>query len=112
LEASELEDDLRQARVLFDEEAARSKGHSEATEARQMQRSSALSDDDIGVLRRKHPFLADFSDHFIRNTPVGDLMKIQSTAMKAGELEKAKDAEDRLAVNKSSLASTFTIVSV
>jgi hypothetical protein len=43
---------------------------------------------------------------------VGDLMKIQSTAMKAGELEKAKDAEDRLAVNKSSLASTFTIVSV
>jgi hypothetical protein len=41
---------------------------------------------------------------------VGDLMKIQSTAMKAGELEKAKDAEDRLAVNKSALASTFTNV--
>jgi hypothetical protein len=110
LEASELEDDLRQARDLFDEEAARSRGHAEAAKARYALRTSALSDEDIGVLRRKHPFLAEFSDHFIRNTPVGDLMKIQSTAMKAGELEKSKDAEDHLAVNKSALASTFTNV--
>jgi hypothetical protein len=62
------------------------------------------------VLRRKHPFLADFSDQFIRNTPIGDLMKIQSTALKAGELEKAKDVEERLAYNKSALASTMITV--
>jgi hypothetical protein len=37
-------------------------------------------------------------------------MKIESTAMKARELEHAKDAVDKLAMNKIALATTFTIV--
>jgi hypothetical protein len=47
---------------------------------------------------------------FIKNTPIGDLMKIESTAMKARELDRAKDAEDKLALNKMAVASTYTTV--
>ena len=69
-----------------------------------------MSDSDIASLRRRHTFLEEFSDSFIRATTVGDLMKIESTALKMKEMERAKDASDRLASNKSALASTFTLV--
>jgi hypothetical protein len=62
------------------------------------------------VSREKHNFLCDFSDDFICNTSIGDLMKIESTVMKARELERSKDAYDNLALNKVALASTFTSV--
>jgi hypothetical protein len=73
-------------------------------------RSSCLADADIKVLRDKHLFLCDFSDAFIRNNSIGDLMKIESTAMKARELERVKDADDRLAMSKIAPANTFTTV--
>lgn len=66
--------------------------------------------EDVASLRKKYTFLADFSDYFIQNTPIGDLMKIETTAIKIKEMEKNKDADDRLASNKSSLASTYTTV--
>jgi hypothetical protein len=75
-----------------------------------LQRPALMSDSDIRVLREKHLFLSDFSDNFIRSTPIGDLMRIESTALKARELDRAKDADDRLAVNKIALASTMTSV--
>jgi hypothetical protein len=70
-----------------------------------------ISDEDIKVLKLKHAFLSEFSDSFIRNTPIGDLMKIESTAMKAKQLEGAKDSDDKLLQNKAALASTFAEVS-
>jgi hypothetical protein len=69
-----------------------------------------MTDDDLQNLRRKHPYLADFSDNFIRNTPIGDLLKIECTAMKMKEIERNKDSDDKLAANMSALASTFTVV--
>jgi hypothetical protein len=111
MDSDELEDDLRQARALYEEEAARAPVPRDPVQPLGGYRGAGLADEDILVLRRKHPFLAEFSDQFIRSTPIGDLMKIQSTALKAGELEKAKDVEERLAYNKSALASTIITVS-
>ena len=62
-------------------------------------------------LRKRHTFLEEISDSFIRNTPMGDLMKIETTSMKIRELERAKDASDKLAANKAALATTFTSIS-
>ena len=69
-----------------------------------------VTDSDIAILRKKHVFLADFSDFFIRNTSIGDLMKIESTSIKQREFERAKDVDDKLALNKADLATTFTEV--
>ena len=72
-----------------------------------MQSSNALSNADIQCLKDSFPILADFSDDFIRNTPRGDLMKIQSTAYKLKESERIKDADDKLAANKAAMATKF-----
>jgi hypothetical protein len=105
MEQHELEDEIQHAASLIEEEAVRSRSHYAAP------RSSSITDDDISSLRRKHAFLADFSDEFIRGTPIGDLMKIESTALKMKEMERSKDADDRLAANKAALATTFSEVS-
>jgi hypothetical protein len=112
LEQLDLEQEVVEAEVLGADEALhaneRSGAPPETSEARQ--RPSFMTEADVKILRDKHVFLRDFSDVFIKNTPIGDLMKIESTAMKARELERAKDAEDKLAINKMALASTYTNV--
>ena len=70
----------------------------------------ALTNEDVAALRNSFPILKDFSDNFIRSTPRGDLMKLQSTSFKMKEAEKGKDADDKLASNKSALASRFITV--
>jgi hypothetical protein len=72
--------------------------------------ASYMTDEDVNQLRRKHAFLADFSDGFIKNTPISDLLKIECTAMKMREMERSKDADDRLAANKAAMATTYTHV--
>jgi hypothetical protein len=105
MEQSELEEETLQASALLEEEASRAR-----PSVSFVARGRVISDEDICSLRRKHAFLIDFSDDFIRGTPIGDLMKIESTAMKLKEMEKGKDADDRLAANKAALATTFTSV--
>jgi hypothetical protein len=109
LDADELLGQLRSASVLLHDEAAHSRPLVEPVDP-SWRPSRGISDEDIRVLKQKHSFLAEFSDSFIRSTPVGDLMKIESTAMKAKEIERAKDADYKLAQHKSALASTFTEV--
>jgi hypothetical protein len=108
LDQQDLDEELQHVRDMQEDESLRFRQGRQTACVPSL--SNRVSDDDIKVLRSKHPFLADFSDAFLRNTPVGDLMKIQSTALKAGELEKAKDVDDKLAFNKSALATTLTTV--
>jgi hypothetical protein len=105
MEQDELEEETVQATALLEEEASRCR-----PTVSQVARARCISDEDINSLRRKHGFLSDFSDDFIRATPIGDLMKIESTAMKLKEMERGKDADDRLAANKAALSSTFVEV--
>jgi hypothetical protein len=104
----ELEEELFQASNLIEDEQLHSRSAMMPPSfPRQM---AVLTDSDIKVLRDKHEFLRDFSDSFIKHTPIGDLMKIESTSMKAKEIDRAKDADEKLALNKVALASTFTTV--
>ena len=73
-------------------------------------KQSLITEADIRSLFKRHTFLEEFSDSFIRSTPIGNLMKIETTSMKIRELERAKDASDKLVANKAALASTFTTV--
>ena len=104
----ELAEETAHAEELLVEEATRSR--SAPTCPDPGARGRIMADSDISSLRRRHAFLEDFSDEFIRSTTVGDLMKIETTAVKIKEIERSKDASDRLATNKTALASTFTKV--
>ncbi len=105
MEEDQLDEVVEIARGLMDEEEVRARPGPQ-----QPQKGFTMTDDDIKLLKAKHTFLNDFSDNFIRLTPIGDLMKIESTAMKARELERSREADDKLAANKAALLTTFTAV--
>jgi hypothetical protein len=63
---------------------------------------------DIASQRRKFSFLKDFSDNFIRNTPLEILLKTETTSLKLKEFERNKAASIRLSNNRDELASVFS----
>jgi len=73
--------------------------------------TGAMSEADMASLKRKLPFLADFSDNFIRSQTTGDLLKMESTAIKLKMLERSTDHDDRLASNRMSLEDNGVILS-
>jgi hypothetical protein len=64
---------------------------------------SAITDSDIAALKPKFPFLREFSDGFIKANKPDCLMRMETTNMKLKEAERAKDADDRLAHNRSNI---------
>ncbi len=75
-----------------------------------VRRQTSTNGQDLQVLKDKFPFLTEFSDSFLANTPLADLLKMGTTEMKLSVMDKGKDADDRLSSNKMALASTFTTV--
>jgi hypothetical protein len=70
--------------------------------------STSLGDSDLACLRKKFPFLAEFSDEFVRSRPTETLLKMETTSIKMKELEKGRDIDDKLSSNKMELEDTFT----
>ena len=103
----EMDSATAEAEVLLVEEDERARRPARDTMS-VMQATGVLSDADIQCLKDSFPVLAEFSDDFLRSTPRGDLMKIQSTAHKLKESERVKDADDKLAANKAAMATKFT----
>ena len=89
MSAEDLADRVEEAEDQLQEEASRSRRPTRTCEDLRPAslRASVLSDQDVAALKEGFPFLADFSDDFIRHTPRGDMMKIQSTAHKMREAE-------------------------
>jgi hypothetical protein len=111
MDAEDLQEELLHAEALLEEEALRApRSRAPPGSSSLPSSSNFMTDEDVFHLRKKHAFLADFSDNFIKNTPIGDLLKIECTAMKMREMERSKDADDKLAANKAALATTFTLV--
>jgi hypothetical protein len=50
-----------------------------------------MEDSDIECLKRRYPFLAEFSDTFIRTTGPAELMKMESTSIKMVDRERPRD---------------------
>ena len=72
--------------------------------------SMMMSDADLSSLRKKFPFLADFSDEFVRSKPMETLLKIETTSIKIREMDRVRDVDDRLSANKMAMATTSTNV--
>jgi hypothetical protein len=64
---------------------------------------ASITDSDIAALKAKFPFLREFSDGFIKANKPDCLMRMETTNMKLKEAERAKDADDRLAHNRSNI---------
>ncbi len=66
-----------------------------------------ISDHDLDNLKKRHPFLVEYSDTMLRSYPIETLLKLESTSIKLKNLEKSRAAEERLAVNRDSLVDTL-----
>jgi hypothetical protein len=68
------------------------------------------TDSDIAVMKEKFPFLQGFSNTFLRANKPESLLKMEATSLKMKELERSKDAEEKLAANRAALStSSITI---
>jgi len=107
MDQEDLQDAAFDAEILIEEEVDRTRATGPDPAGKQ---SNGLTDEDVAILRENFPILNGFSVEFIKSTPRGDLIKMQATVCKMKEHERSKDADDRLAVNKSALSSKFTKV--
>ncbi len=69
-----------------------------------------MSDQDLAAMRAKFPFLEAFTDMFIRTTPPESLLKMEATTIKMRDSERGRDADNKLAANRSALAITTKTV--
>jgi hypothetical protein len=62
------------------------------------------TDSDIAAMKEKFPFLQGFSDTFLRANKPESLLKMEATSLKMKEMERSKDAEEKLAANRAASA--------
>ena len=62
------------------------------------------------ALKRKFPFLLEYTDSFIKETGVHILIKAETASRKLLDMDRNKKAEDKLYTNREALAMTSTTV--
>lgn len=96
------------AKRLHRDENLRSKGGAASyPDPASFNKTENIQEEDLKTLKRKFPFLSDFSDHFLKHTPLANIIKMESTRLKMGELERTRSVEDKLAANKMALESSL-----
>lgn len=102
LSDEELEMATLEANAYLEDESDRA-GNRPPDSKKSRYEASIMTDADLAFLRKKFPFLVELSDSFVRSQTTGELLKMESTAMKIRVLEQSRDYEDRLTTNKMSL---------
>ncbi len=99
---------------LEDEEDRSGHGSSgQQGESKKSGHHSSLLDGDLASLKRKFPWLADFSDTFIMGQTTEALLKMETTLMKMKMMERKQDFDEKLASNKiqfNSIQQTFYLI--
>jgi hypothetical protein len=70
----------------------------------------SFTDKDLAAMRAKFPFLAEFSDGFIRSTKPDCILKMETATLKIRETERKREADDKLASNRASLGSNPVLI--
>jgi hypothetical protein len=72
--------------------------------------TAKITAEDAAILKKKFPFLKDYSNEYLQSTQLDVLIRAETTAYKLRELEKGADLEDTLANNRDELLSTLISV--
>ena len=109
MDSEDLSSNLNAARALIQEESARAgTALSQARDPASM--PSGLQSMDLDALKRKFPFLLEYTDSFIKETGVHILIKAETASRKLLDMDRNKKAEDKLYTNREALAMTSTTV--
>ena len=91
METEDLEETVRKSKEMLNDESARTKGKGKSSVKDPSGRNTEMEDSDIECLKRRYPFLAEFSDTFIRTTGPAELMKMESTSIKMVDRERTRE---------------------
>lgn len=105
------EDEEAAAMQRLDEEARRSRagtsqeqgGSTSNPDPGRSSRLGKMDSKDVASIRKKFPFLNEFTDNFVSNTPLDILLKMESTAIKIQDFEKNKLSATKLTDNRNVL---------
>jgi hypothetical protein len=70
-------------------------------------RRDTISPQDLVVFKGKFPQLCEFSDEFLRDRTIDELLKLVTTSNSIKDAEKSRETEDRLSTNKANLIGKF-----
>ena len=68
---------------------------------------NTISQEDLVVFKNRCPHLCEFSDQFLRERTIDELLRLESTSIRIKDAERSRESEDRLAGNKAALATKF-----
>ena len=69
-------------------------------------RMGTVTSRDLEGLKKRHAFLAEYSDNTLTSLPLETVLKLESTSIKLRNLEKSRATEEKLAANRDSLGNT------
>jgi len=101
LDSSEFESLVRAAGDEIADELAHHRGGGVIDPS--LRGASVMSSSCMESLKRRHAFLNEYDDEVLASTPLSVLVKLESTSLKIKNVERQKDAEDRLSANRESL---------
>ena len=112
LDPEALQSTAAQARADLEDESNRTRAtySSSCPDPDRGRQSSTMGDTDIAEMKKRFPFLNDFSETFIKSHPLEALLKLETTSIKIQEYERGKAASSKLAANRDSIATTFFTV--
>ena len=112
LDPEALQSTAAQARADLEDESNRTRAayFSSCPDPDRGRQSSTMGDTDIAEMKKRFPFLNDFSETFIKSHPLEALLKLETTSIKIQEYERGKAASSKLAANRDSIATTFFTV--
>ena len=70
--------------------------------------SSGLRTMDLEAMKKRFPFLLEYSDEFIRDTGIHILIKAETASRKLQDMDRNKKAEDKLFFNRESLTTSIS----
>jgi len=66
-----------------------------------------ISPADLAFPKDKFPMLSEFSEAFLQDRTVDELLRLESTSIRIRDSERARETEDRLSSNKASMMNKF-----
>lgn len=109
LDQQQLLDSLAEATILIADENDRGGGVSDQGHLDKV-KAGTVTALDLEGLKKRHSFLAEYSDSTLTSLPLETVLKLESTSIKLRNLEKSRATEEKLAANRDSLGNTVVQV--
>ena len=106
MDLGQLEDLAHNASIMISDENNRTAHPSTVQEISWPENRGPVNSQNLEGLKKRHPFLNEYSDSTLSSISLDTLLKLESTSIKLKSLEKMRATEEKLAANRDALMVT------